>query len=511
MDRASAPQLWQAVLGELQLQVTGPIFATYLRDTVGARFDGRNFTVAAPSDFVLQQLSGKLRPLLTHTLTGVAGGPVELAFEVLGAPSPPPPPPSRRERGSQTDDGSVAVGSTDLLNIGSAAVVAGQAHLTTNSPSSSSSPLREQGNYMGQGRTASLSPSPAAAGEGAGGWGGGLRLNDKYVFPTFIVGTSNRLAHAAAQGVAENPGYSYNPLFLYGGVGLGKTHLLQAIGHVAAAKAMQLLYVSAEQFTNEFVNSIRERRGDEFRAKYRNVDVLLIDDIQFIAGKEQTQEEFFHTFNDLHAQHHQIVITSDRSPKLITLLEDRLRSRFEWGLQADIQPPDYETRLAILRAKAEEGHTRVPEAVLEIIAQRVQDNIRELEGSLNRVLAFANLTGVEVTIGLASQALADLVPAPRRRVLAPEEVIDAVADYYSLPPQQLASKARDKHLVHARHVAMYLLRSDAARPLTEIGRLLGKRDHTTVMHGTEKIEQAMYTDPQLRQELSEIRTRLGRG
>ena len=472
MDRASATQIWQAVLGELQLQVTGPIYSTYLRDTVGARFDGHTFTVAAPNDFVREQLAGKLRPLLTHTLSGVTGTSVDLAFEVTGtAPSP--------------------------ATRGRAATPPGLAPFS-----------RETGERPGVG----AAPAPLVSSGAAPAPIAGppiTRLNEKYLFSTFIVGASNRLAHAAAQGVAENPGHSYNPLFLYGGVGLGKTHLLHAVGHVALAKGLQVVYVSSEQFTNEFVNAIRERRGDDFRAKYRSADLLLIDDIQFIAGKEQTQEEFFHTFNDLHQQRRQIVITSDRSPKLISLLEDRLRSRFEWGLIADIQPPDFETRLAILRTKADEQGGRVPEAVLEAIAQRVQDNIRELEGSLNRVVAYARLTGAEVTLSLASQALADLAPAPRRRIPSPEAIIDAVAEYFDLPPPQLAGKARDKQLVRARHIAMYLLRADAARPLTEIGRLLGKRDHTTVMHGTEKIEREMYTDPGLRQEIAEIRTRLG--
>jgi chromosomal replication initiator protein len=460
MERASPTEIWQAVLGELQLQVTGPIFATYLRDTAGARFDGRTFTVAAPNDFVREQLAGKLRPLLAHTLAGITGAPVDLAIEVAGAPA-----------GAPARPGAVSAGAGE-----------------------------EAGAPVAAAPSARVGPSAETA--------AGPRLNEKYTFATFVVGASNRLAHAAAQGVAENPGHSYNPLFLYGGVGLGKTHLLHAIGHVALARGLQVVYVSSEQFTNEFVNSIRERRGEEFRAKYRTTDVLLIDDIQFIAGKEQTQEEFFHTFNDLHAQHRQIVVTSDRSPKLISLLEDRLRSRFEWGLQADIQPPDFETRLAILRTKADEQGTRVPEAVLELIAQRVQDNIRELEGSLNRVLAYAALTGSAVTLALAAQALADLAPAPRRRVPSPEVIVDAVAEYFALPPQQLAGKARDKHLVRARHIAMYLLRADAARPLVEIGRLLGKRDHTTVMHGTEKIERELVTDPELRRALAEIRARI---
>ncbi len=485
MDRASAGQVWQAVLGELQLQVTGPIFATYLRDTVGARYDGRTFTVAAPNDFVLEQLASKLRPLLSHTLSGVTGDAVDLTFEVSGAGAPT----GGRGRG-QPD---AAPRSPQPDSDGASAALPGQ---------------RDGADASGVGVVpapfaSAVPPTPAAT-------AGSLRLNDKYIFPTFIVGASNQLAHAAAQNVAANPGHDYNPLFLYGGVGLGKTHLLHAIGHVGLAKGLRVVYVSSEQFTNEFVNSIRERRGEEFRAKYRGADMLLIDDIQFIAGKEQTQEEFFHTFNDLHQNHRQIVLTSDRSPKLISLLEDRMRSRFEWGLQADIQPPDYETRLAILRAKSDEQSLRVPDAVLETIAQRVQDNIRELEGSLNRVLAYSRLTGADVTLSLAGQALADLAPAPRRRIPSPEAIIDAVSEHFDLPAPQLAGKARDKNLVRARHVAMYLLRADAARPLTEIGRLLGKRDHTTVMHGTEKIEREMYTDPALRQDIADIRASLTR-
>jgi chromosomal replication initiator protein len=465
MDGGSAPQIWQAALGQLQLQVTGPIFSTYLRDTEGARFDGRTFTIAVPSDFVIEQLAGKLRPLLTHTVSGVAGSPIDLAFEV---------------RGPKSEVRSQAAAGHRLDAMPAAPATAEPERMVSN---------------LG------LRTSDAGA----------VRLNEKYTFASFIVGPSNQFAHAAAQGTAANPGHSYNPLFLYGGVGLGKTHLLHAIGHEALAKGLRVVYVSSETFTNEFVNSIRERRSDDFRAKYRGTDVLLIDDIQFIAGKEGTQEEFFHTFNELHQNHRQIVLTSDRAPKLISLLEDRMRSRFEWGLQVDIQPPDFETRLAILRARAEEQGMRVPEAVLETIAQRVQDNVRELEGSLNRVLAFAGIKGAEVTLSLAGQALADLAPAPRRRIPAPEVIIDAVADHFDLSPQQLAGKARDKHLVHARHIAMYLLRADAARPLTEIGRMLGKRDHTTVMHGTEKIEREMYTDPGLRQDIAEIRASLGRG
>ena len=294
-------------------------------------------------------------------------------------------------------------------------------------------------------------------------------------------------------------------------MGLGKTHLLHAIGHEALSRGLQVVYVSSETFTNQFIESISRGRMEEFRARYRQSHILLIDDIQFIAGKEQTQEEFFHTFNELHQHRRQVVITSDRPPKSITLLEDRLISRFEWGLIADVQPPDYETRLAILRAKVEEQRVAVPAAVLDFIAQRVSENIRELEGSLNRVVAFARLTGEDPSLALAARALGEIAPVQRRRVPPPEEIIDAVADFYGLPPQRLAGQARDRHLVHARHVAMYLLRYDGHRPLTEIGKMLGKRDHTTVMHGTEKIERSLATDPELRGEMAAIRAQLAGG
>jgi chromosomal replication initiator protein len=467
--QSSPQQLWQAALGELQMLVAGPVYENFLKGTVGARRDEGTLTVAAPSDFVVGWLDTKLRPLLTQTVERLAGEPLSLRFTVIGAPEP----------------------------AGSEFGVRGSGFGVPNSEVAGEEPRSPD-------RRAPSIPEPRTPNPE-------LRLSPAYTFATFVVGKSNHLAHAAAQSVAATPGQSYNPLFLYGGVGLGKTHLLQAIGHEALAQGLRVVYVSSEQFTNEFVNAIRERRNEEFRARYRTADVLLIDDIQFIAGKEQTQEEFFHTFNDLHSARHQVVITSDRAPKSISLLEDRLVSRFEWGLIADVQPPDYETRLAILRSKAEEQRIGVPGSVLDFIAQRVSENIRELEGCFNRVVAFARLTGEELSLALAARALGEIAPAPRRRIPAPESIIDAVAGYFGLAPQRLAGQARDRHLVHARHVAMYLLRTDGARPLTEIGKMLGKRDHTTVMHGTEKIERTLATDPELRSEIAAIRAQLAAG
>ncbi len=283
-------------------------------------------------------------------------------------------------------------------------------------------------------------------------------FNSKYTFDSFIVGSCNRLAHAAAREVAENPGHTYNPLFIYGGAGLGKTHLLHAIGNMALGSNLQVLYVNAEQFTNEFVDSVRQKKTSEFRNKYRSVDMLLIDDIQFIGGKKQTERSFFHTFNELHEANHQIAVTSDCPPKSMPLLEERLRSRFEWGLVADIQPPDFEMRLAILREKAEREEVDITPDVLEFIAQQIQYNVRKLEGSLNRVIAYAKLTRAPLTPELAAKVLEDIASKSNNSIrITPCLVIETVADSYHLTPQNLISRERDRETALARQVAMYLI------------------------------------------------------
>ena len=334
------------------------------------------------------------------------------------------------------------------------------------------------------------------------------RLNARYTFATFIVGSANQLAHAASLAVAEAPGQAYNPLFLYGGVGLGKTHLLHAIGHVAVERNMSVLYVSSETFTNEIVNAIRYRTTEEFRAKYRSADLLLVDDIQFIAGKDSTEEEFFHTFNSLYESNRQIVICSDRPPKAIVSLEERLRSRFEWGLIADIQPPTLETRVAILRAKADMMRRAVPDEVIEYLATRIHSNIRELEGSLNRLLAFSQLQGMPLTIDTAKAALASLATDGRQRRVSVADVLEAVAEHYRISPDDLRGKQRDKHIVVPRQVAMYLMRQETEASLMEIGQALGGRDHSTVLHGCEKINREVNEDSALRKEVLAIRQQL---
>ncbi len=333
-----------------------------------------------------------------------------------------------------------------------------------------------------------------------------VHLSPKYTFDTFVIGSGNRFAHAAAMAVAESPARAYNPLFIYGGVGLGKTHLLQAIGHhVIHGKGLRrVAYISSEKFTNELINAIRDDRTLEFRTRYRNVDVLLIDDIQFLAGKERTQEEFFHTFNTLHEASRQIIITSDRPPKEIPTLEDRLRSRFEWGLIADIQPPDLETRIAILRKKAELDGIRVPDEVAEFIAQRIQSNIRELEGALVRVVAYANLTRSPITVELAREILKELLPAAAARPLTIAMLQKAVAEHFDIRVEEMRAKRRTKGVAFPRQVAMYLARELTDASLPRIGEEFGGRDHTTVMHACERVKSAIAQDPQFAARLKRL-------
>ncbi|MDQ7828914.1 MAG: chromosomal replication initiator protein DnaA [Armatimonadota bacterium] len=341
----------------------------------------------------------------------------------------------------------------------------------------------------------------------------GLALSPKYTFETFVVGSGNRFAHAAARAVAEAPGRAYNPLFIYGGVGLGKTHLLQAIGHhvVDHESLHRVAYVSSEKFTNELINSIRDDRMIEFRHKYRNVDVLLIDDIQFLAGKERTQEEFFHTFNTLHEATRQIIITSDKPPKEIPTLEERLRSRFEWGLIADIQPPDLETRIAILRKKAEVDGIHLPDEVAEFIAQRITTNIRELEGALVRVVAYATLTRSAITSTLAEEVLRELLPASRPSAVTIQAIQQAVADYFGIRLEEMRAKRRTKAVAFPRQVAMYLARELTDASLPRIGEAFGGRDHTTVMHACDRVKHALQQDPHLAASLKRLTERLQHG
>lgn len=452
MHTLNPKQIWQAALGELQLEVTKGTFETYLKRTTLESQEGNTFVIGVHSTFVKEWIEERLSSQIESTLGRIVGKPVQVRVVV-------------RRRGTR----------------------AAQPPLPEPEPERPT-------------ETAPAAETPA----GRGGLEGAV-LNPQYTFDTFIVGNSNRLADAAARAVADNPGTAYNPLFLYGAVGLGKTHLLHAIGHEIRKRGLKVIYVTSERFTNDLISAIREHRAADFRQRYRQADVLLIDDIQFIAGKESTQEEFFHTFNALHEARRQIVLCSDRPPKSIATLEERLRSRFEWGLIADIQPPDFELRVAILRAKASDrGLPDIPTDVVEYIARAAQSSIRELEGSLNRVLALAALTNRPVTLDLARAALSDLAEPAERRFITPETVVEVVARYYKTDPRALRGKARDKDIVLPRQVAMYLLRKEADCSLIAIGRELGGRDHSTVLHGCERIETALSVDGRLRNEVAEI-------
>ena len=337
-----------------------------------------------------------------------------------------------------------------------------------------------------------------------------LGLNENYTFDNFVVGDSNKLAHAASLAVAKNPGHSYNPLFIYGGVGLGKTHLIQAIGHYVldTKPALKVVYVTSEIFTNEVIRSIQKGKMNDFHNKYRSVDVLLIDDIQFLAGKERTQEEFFHTFNALHNNYKQIVITSDRLPKEIPTLEDRLRSRFEWGLMVDIAPPDFETRVAILKKKAEKEKIKVPDDVIYYIAENIKSNIRELEGALIRLLAHASLNNSEITLDFTKRILSGIFGKIEKKKIDAEEIKNVVSSYFSISVEDIEGGKRSQDYTIPRQIAMYLIRELTNLSLPQIGNLFGGRDHTTVLYSIDKIKRELKKDENLKAAVEEIRRML---
>ncbi len=442
-------RVWEAARAHLQVQMSRADFNTWLRDATLIAYEDGVFIIGVPNAFVKEWLRNRLHNTIKRTVERVAGQSVEITYVVNTRPVQPVPEPE-----------------TMPLISGS-----------------------------GNGQSA---PSSA-----------GLALNPHYTFERYIVGPNNRMAHAAALAVAEQPGLAYNPLFLYGNVGLGKTHLLHAIGHLARARGYRVLYVTSEMFTNDLINAIRAKTTDQFRARYRHVDVLLIDDIQFIAGKESTQEEFFHTFNALQAANKQICLTSDRPPREIATLEERLRSRFQGGIIVDIRPPDFETRIAILRARSEEAGVPLPPEVLAYIAERIESNIRELNGALNRVIARSKLIGEEITLANVRALLEDMVPV--QRSLTPEAIVHAVTTYFQIDRDELLGKSRRRTVARPRQIAMYLLREETSLSLPQIGEVLGGRDHTTVMHGYEKISREMAQNPTLKRQIEEIKTLAERG
>ncbi len=444
---------WKATLGELELQMTKATFNTWLKDTSLLQHKENTYVVGVRNAYAKDWLENRLRDTILRTLTAIANGPVEIQFVVY------------------TDETSLS--ETPIQN-----------------------EIRPQLNGNGSRETAVPNPQLPPANTN--------NLTRRFTFSSFVVGPSNRLAHAAALSVAEHPGQTYNPLFIYGGVGLGKTHLLHAIGHKCQQEGLTVCYIPSETFTNDLVQSIRTKQMEQFRERYRTPDILLIDDIQFIAGKESTQEELFHTFNELHSQGKQVVISSDRAPKAMATLEERLQSRFEWGLMADIQMPDIETRKAILQTKAEANGLVVPDELMDFIAQQVRHSIRELEGAFNKVMAYAHLSGGRVNMELVNMALADLMHRPDK--LTVEHVFDAVCKYYNVTNEDLVGGSRKKTIAYPRQMAMYLARTETNASLPQIGEKLGNRDHTTVLYGYEKIATLIDADSNIRRDCMEIKS-----
>lgn len=449
MKNASAREIWRAVLGDLQLQLPRPTFETWLKPTEGAAQlpeadGGPIFIVEAPSAFAVEWLERRMFHALQRTLEKVTGGPTQLQLRVRSEGLA-----GAAERAETPPDASGDAASPPLFEFRS--------------------------------------------------------LNPRYTFESFVVGPSNRLAFSAAQAVAETPGAAYNPLFLYSGAGLGKTHLLQAVGRTCAVRGKSVLYVTSEQFTNEFISAIRTRTTEDFRKRYRSVQMLLVDDVQFLSGKEQTHEGFFHTFNDLHNSGNQVVVSSDRPPRELALMEERLRSRFEWGLIADIQPPDLETRMAILANKSDEMGAGLDDAVIELIAKRIQRNVRELEGGLNRMVAYASLMKMDITLDTTERILNDITPEQNRAAIEPNRILNEVADYFDLSVDDLIARNRKRSVSIPRQVAMYLLIHELGLPPTQVGRLLGGRDHSTVIHGAGKINGEMNENSALRHDVQAIK------
>ncbi|HVL53536.1 MAG TPA: chromosomal replication initiator protein DnaA [Vitreimonas sp.] len=448
-----AKQVWRAALGELQVSLSPANYETWLRDTALVDVDDHRFRIAVPNGFAKDWLETRYRSLISQTLARIVGYSVQVEFVINASAEARP------------DDADGA----------------------------------------GTGTTSRVRLEPTRVGGGTDG--ASSSINPRYTFGNFIVGSANRLAHAASLSVAERPGHAYNPLFLYGGVGLGKTHLMHAIGNQVMVKfpRKRVVYATSEKFTNEFITSIQQGKIDEFRGRYRRIDLLLIDDIQFIADKERTQEEFFHTFNAIHEDGKQIVLSSDRPPKAILTLEERLRSRFEWGLIADLTAPDLETRIAILRAKAEEGAVPITSDVMEFIARKVVSNIRELEGALNRIVAYASMGAMPISIELAQAVLSNVLYNPKKRQVTPERIAKTVADYYGVQMDALKGQKRDKAIVMPRQIAMFLMREETDVSLLRIGAELGGRDHSTVLHACDKINRESAANDELRREIAAVR------
>ncbi|HLZ38809.1 MAG TPA: chromosomal replication initiator protein DnaA [Mycobacteriales bacterium] len=481
------PAIWGRALGRLADGALPPQQRAWLNLTRPLAIVQDTALLAAPNEFAKEVLDTRLRPLLTTALADELGRTVRVAVTVEPCPDtaslPSPCPEQPNESGSAADEAA-----DETMN----------ASETLRDTCAEAPPARRS--WRGDSGTGDATARPAPP----------ARLNPKYTFETFVIGSSNRFAHAAAVAVAEAPAKAYNPLFIYGDSGLGKTHLLHAIGHYTQSlfAAARVRYVSSEEFTNDFINSIRDDKSSAFQRRYRETDVLLVDDIQFLANKERTQEEFFHTFNTLHNANKQIVISSDRPPKQLSTLEDRLRNRFEWGLITDVQPPDLETRIAILRKKAVQEHLVSPPEVLEYIASKIETNIRELEGALIRVTAFASLNKQGVDLSLAEIVLKDLIPDTTGPQITAATIMAATASYFGLSMEDLCGSSRSRVLVTARQIAMYLCRELTDLSLPKIGQHFGGRDHTTVMHADRKIRSLMAERRSIYNQVTELTNRI---
>ena len=556
MSEADLAEVWARSLDELATMEIEPHQRAWLKLTRPLGLVENTALIATPNEFVKEQLETRLRALITHALSRELGRSIQLAVTVdptvitastafpAAPPAPADPGQGAGQPGLGSADGTEPLGGgaagaqpvgqppaenggrdgSGLLGAGSPgglpmipAHSAGYADQATSPPAGgldAGAAARPGGPAIG-GPFDPLGSRPQHAAGPPGALPGAprptqARLNPKYTFETFVIGSSNRFAHAAAVAVAEAPAKAYNPLFIYGDSGLGKTHLLHAIGHYAQSlyHGVKVRYVSSEEFTNDFINMIRDGKQDGFRRRYRDVDVLLVDDIQFLENKEGTQEEFFHTFNTLHNASKQIVISSDRAPKRLVTLEDRLRSRFEWGLITDVQPPELETRIAILRKKAVQEGLNAPPEALEYIASRISTNIRELEGALIRVTAFASLNRQSVDLQLAEIVLKDLIPEAQGPEITAATIMGQTASYFGLSIDDLCGTSRSRVLVTARQIAMYLCRELTDLSLPKIGQQFGGRDHTTVMHADRKIRSLMAERRSIYNQVTELTNRI---
>jgi chromosomal replication initiator protein len=465
--------MWNAALNTLSDGILSPQQKAFVSLTRPLGLVGDTVLIAAPNEFTKDVLETRLRPLVSSALSEIVGREIRLALTV---------------------DPSIAPTLDEDL---------------TDEVADSTYANDEPTSDLGRGNIREASFDRPGMGSPSNKEEFG-RLNDKYTFDTFVIGTSNRFAHAAAVAVAEQPAKAYNPLFIYGGSGLGKTHLLHAIGHYTKTlfKGTHVRYISSEEFTNEFINSIRDDKAASFQRRYRDIDVLLVDDIQFLSGKVQTQEEFFHTFNTLHNANKQIVITSDLPPKQLPDFEDRMRSRFEWGLITDVQPPDLETRIAILRKKSTQERLVAPPEVLEYIASKISTNIRELEGALIRVTAFASLNQQPVDLAITEAVLKDLLPSDVGPEITAAQIMGACASYFGVSIEELCGSSRSRTLVTARQISMYLCRELTDLSLPKIGQAFGGRDHTTVMHADRKIRGLMAEKRSLYNQVTDLTSRI---